>query len=153
MKRNFKKGSSGKLSAHLDLKEVHCKCEYPNCQVTIVDTDAVTLFEKIRSRVGEPVIITRWYSCSAHNQDVGGAPGSQHLNGTAFDFRVSGYSGMQLAGIVEDFSEAEDLGIGTYKHFPRLCHVDTRGHRSRWAHSEYNGGMTKTEINSKRYTV
>lgn len=138
MKKEFPKGSRGKLSQHLDLSEVHCHCRYENCTSTVVDTDAVAAFEKLRAKIREPIRIERWYSCSAHNRDVGGKPGSRHMSGDAFDFKVKGFNGRQLAAIAEEFPEFQDGGIGTYKVHPNLCHVDTRGHRARWAQSEYN---------------
>lgn len=84
--------------------------------------------QKIRDRISKPFKITSWYRPEPWNSRVGGARNSTHLSGMAIDFLIDGMSGRQIAAIVGDW----DGGMGIYRHFPNLLHLDVRGYRARW---------------------
>lgn len=87
MQIKVKKGEKNQLSPHLsqDADHVDCRCTYTDCTDTLVDTQAIALFELVRDVAQAPVTINRWYSCARHNKDIGGEPNSQHLIGMGFD--------------------------------------------------------------------
>lgn len=97
--------------------------------------------EKIREKVGRPLVITSGYRSPAHNEKVGGAKSSYHMKGMAVDFRVVSskgqrpVSGVQLYNLIEDMikkGEIKDGGLGKYKSSPRIVHYDI-GPARRWS--------------------
>ena len=49
------------------------------------------LMESVRAHLGVPIIVTSGFRCKELNDDIGGAPSSQHLTGQACDFIAPGY--------------------------------------------------------------
>lgn len=91
--------------------------------------------EALRVKVGKPVTINSGYRCPTRNRAVGGAKGSQHLVGGAVDVAVDGYTGKELASILEALvasNEIPDGGIGLYADKPEIVHYDQRGRHARW---------------------
>ncbi len=84
--------------------------------------------QKVRDRLGKPFKITSWYRPEPWNGRARGARNSTHLSGGAIDFLVEGMNGRQIARAVGDW----DGGMGIYRHFPNLLHLDVRGYRARW---------------------
>ena len=116
-----------KLSEHFDESEFAC----PHCGVAKVDPRLVDALEVLRTLAGAPVRINSGYRCPDHNKAVGGAPKSQHAEGTAADIRIAGkgvLESFELALMVKDFREG---GIGLYD--TGFLHVDVRNGRARWA--------------------
>lgn len=89
-----------------------------------------TKLDDIREQWGKPIGVTSWYRPTAINRAVGGARGSQHINGSAADI-------YPIGGNIFEFQKWLDarwdmaLGYGAKKGF---CHVDLRspGQRIRW---------------------
>lgn len=77
--------------------------------------------EKLRSIIGEPIYISSGYRCPRHNFNIGGAPNSQHVAGTACDIYVQGMSAAELAKKCKTIFD----GIGTY-YEADFVHVDMR---------------------------
>jgi len=84
--------------------------------------------QKVRDRIGKPFKITSWYRPEPHNSRVGGARNSTHLSGGAMDILVDGMNGRAIAAAVGNWSG----GMGIYRRFPNLLHLDVRGYRARW---------------------
>lgn len=113
------RGENPRLSAHLEAREVHCQgrgC----CQESIVNPAMVDAFEDVRAADGQPILIATaggsGFRCPAHNADpaVGGAAGSLHLTGSAFDLHPApGGSLDKLASAVA--TVIKDGEIGTYR--------------------------------------
>ena len=62
--------------------------------------------ERLRERVGKPIIINSGYRSEAVNKAVGGVKGSNHLTGCAADIRVSGIEQLvRYAAILLDISD------------------------------------------------
>jgi len=87
------------------------------------------LAQRARDRVGRPFIITSWYRPPHINRAVGGARYSRHLVGDAIDFVCEDLNGNQLYWLLDPWWPG---GLGRYRRFPNLCHIDARGYRSRW---------------------
>ncbi|PSB05843.1 peptidase M15A, partial [filamentous cyanobacterium CCP2] len=87
------------------------------------------LAQQARNRIGRPFYITSWYRPPEVNQAVGGASESRHIVGDAIDFYVDGLTGDQLYRALDPWWTG---GLGRYRQYPYLCHLDARGVRSRW---------------------
>jgi hypothetical protein len=87
------------------------------------------LAQQARNRIGRPFSITSWYRPPEINQAVGGASESRHIVGDAIDFYVDGLTGDQLYRALDPWWTG---GLGRYRAYPYLCHIDARGVRSRW---------------------
>ena len=87
----------------------------------LVNEDALDALQRLRNVLGKPLILTSAYRSPQHNVAVGGATGSQHLEGAAFDVRMDNHD-------PEAFKRAAKAsgfrGIG---HYPRsgFMHIDT----------------------------
>jgi zinc D-Ala-D-Ala carboxypeptidase len=79
---------------------------------------ALDALEDMRRRWGGPLIVVSGYRSAEHNRAVGGAPGSKHMSGIAFDIscRLS-----QQDDLIEAACQAGFRGIGRYDHW---IHVD-----------------------------
>lgn len=78
--------------------------------------------EKLRALTDCPIFITSWYRCPACNEAVGGAPKSEHMDGSATDFGTRKHTPKQLAALCEKVPEFRAGGIGTY---PTWVHADS----------------------------
>jgi len=114
-----------KIAENFELSEFQCKC---GCQTVKLCSTLLDRLQKIRTEAGRPVIINSGYRCSGHNRAVGGASGSQHLEGKAADFRIPGLSIQQQRQLAEKYFP--DGGVGFYNNF---VHVDVRGRKARWS--------------------
>jgi hypothetical protein len=81
-----------------------------------------------RDKIGKPFKITSWYRPEPFNSRAGGASNSTHKVGLAIDFLVEGMTGKQLAKVLADWKG----GMGIYRRFPNLLHLDARVSRARW---------------------
>lgn len=79
----------------------------------------------IRDLIGKPLLINSGYRSPAHNQAVGGAPQSQHMNGIAVDIVVTGMPAKELQALLKNWSG----GMGCYQHY---THLDIRPQKARW---------------------
>lgn len=86
----------GNLSPHFTFRELTRTSKIPYKIVnTLLAKDyldnltilANYLLEPVRAILDTPLIITSAYRCPSLNKEIGGSTTSQHLNGTAADFR------------------------------------------------------------------
>ncbi|MBD2006438.1 MULTISPECIES: D-Ala-D-Ala carboxypeptidase family metallohydrolase [Cyanophyceae] len=90
----------------------------------------ITLAEQlqvIRDQIGKPFRITSWYHHQPFGFKLNGASKKEYVMGGAVDFWVEGYTGPQLAQML-DWWEG---GLGTYLYVPYMVHLDI-GPRRRW---------------------
>jgi hypothetical protein len=110
----------------------HGGTRMPPNQATV---DAIVRIAKLaqqaRDRIGRPFHITSWFRPPEINRQVGGAAFSRHIVGDAIDFYVDGLTGDQLYWALDSWWPG---GLGRYRRFPRLSHLDARGYRARWRH-------------------
>lgn len=112
-----------KISEHFKLKEF----QSPDTGEVKVDSKLIEKLEKLRQRIGKPLIINSGYRTPEHNAKVGGAKNSLHLQGKAADIRkVEGLTIDEMANL------AEMIGFDGIGKYSWGIHVDTRGYRARW---------------------
>lgn len=94
----------------------------------LVDEGAMDKLQALRNRLGKPLIINSGYRSPEHNRAVGGAKGSKHMEGIAFDVSMSNHT---PATFIEAAKAVGFRAIGTY---PRqnFVHVDARPNEARW---------------------
>lgn len=113
-------------SEHFKSNELACKC----CGENKVTEELLDLLEAIRTKLGEPVLITSAYRCESHNLKCGGKPKSQHLLGKAADIHVKSMTPKQLHTFLEKNFKIGGMGL-----YPTFVHVDVRkysGKPIRW---------------------
>ena len=118
------KDGSKKLSTNFRVREFACK---DGSDPIFIDTELVTVLQKIREHFGKSVTITSAYRTPSRNKEVGGTTYSQHLYGKAADIKISGVSPKKVADYAETL--LDNGGIGIYNTF---THIDVRDTRSRW---------------------
>lgn len=108
------------------------KCHGRSCACggkASVSINLVNALQKLRDLIGKPIIIVSGYRCKKHNEYVGGAPNSFHVQGLAADIKVKDMSIDDLEKYVHQIPEFENGGIGMYKTW---IHVDVRKGKARW---------------------
>lgn len=119
------KDGNKNLSANFKVKEFACT---DGSDPIFIDSELVTVLQKIRTYFGKSVTITSAYRTPAKNKAVGGETYSQHLYGRAADIKVKGIAPKKVAAYAEKLLPNKG-GIGTYSTF---THVDVRSAKSRW---------------------
>jgi uncharacterized protein YcbK (DUF882 family) len=117
----------GDLSAHFSREELQCSC----CRRLEIDSRLLDGLEALRRLAGIPVVVHAGYRCARHNAEVGGVPHSEHTLGRAADIHLPGLSLQEMYELASSVAEFAEGGIGVYDE--NFVHVDTRGHRARWA--------------------
>ena len=77
-----------------------------------INTEAMDKLQALRDRLGKPLIIRSAYRSPEHNQAVGGAPASKHMQGTAFDIAMANHDPVAFA---EAARAVGFLGFGSNK--------------------------------------
>lgn len=126
----YAKNDHTQVSPHFNVSEFKCKCHYPACDETKIDTRLVDTLEKIRRIIGKPLHLNCGYRCVQHNQDVKGSTFSQHILGKAADISARGIGVEELAKVAAQVL-GNTGGIGKY-HSKNFVHVDVRIKPSRW---------------------
>ena len=105
--------------------EFACK---DGCGSDTVDAELLHVLHELRHLYNTPVRITSGHRCARQNADVGGAGGSQHLQGKAADIKVDG---VEPQDVYEYLCQRypDKYGIGNYK---RWTHIDVRSNKARW---------------------
>ena len=120
-----KKDGNKKVSTNFRVKEFACT---DGSDPIFIDSDLVSILQKIRNHFGKSVTITSAYRTPGKNKAVGGETYSQHLYGRAADIKVSGVTPKKVAAYAETLLKGKG-GIGTYSTF---VHIDVRGTKARW---------------------
>lgn len=119
------KDGNKKLSANFKVREFACT---DGSDPIFIDSDLVSILQKIRTHFGKAVTINSAYRTPTKNKAVGGTTYSQHLYGRAADIKVNGVSPKKVAAYAEILLKNKG-GIGIYSTF---THIDTRATKSRW---------------------
>ena len=107
------------ISKHFAIEEHMCKCG--KCEEQLLHPNLYPMLEKLRARCGgRGIKITSGYRCPAHNEKVGGAPKSKHMEGIAADIKVKGMKASELGRLAV---KVGFTGVKTYRHW---VHVDIR---------------------------
>lgn len=101
-----------------------------------ITPNAQGALERLQGAVG-PLKITSGYRDPEHNAAVGGAKGSQHIHGNAFDVDTSGMNDEARAALIMRAREAGFGGIGVYD---GSLHFDVGGGRA-WGPDYHRGSL------------
>jgi len=118
------KNGNSKVSTNFRVREFACQ---DGSDPIFIDSELVSVLQKIRNHFGKPVTITSAYRTPTHNKKVGGTMYSQHLYGRACDIKVQGIKPADVAKYAETL--LDEGGIGIYNTF---THIDVRSTKSRW---------------------
>jgi len=108
------------IAENFNLREF--ECTHPGHRHVQVSSELVRKLQKLRGRLGRPVIITSAYRCGERNRQVGGAKQSQHLEGKAADISLHN----QTATIGQVASMARDIGFTGIGYYNNFIHLDVR---------------------------
>ena len=121
------------VTKNFNLNEFNSKCGRPmpeNIKKNIIEL--IHNLQVIRDEVKVPISITSGYRSPEHNAKVKGAKDSQHVKGTAVDFKVQGLTPKQVAPIVERLIKEGKIKQGGIGIYPSWVHYDIRGIKARW---------------------
>ena len=87
----------------------------------LVNEAALDKLQTLRDRLGRPMVITSGYRSPEHNQRVGGARNSLHMQGIAFDVRMDNHDPADFE------AAARAVGFTGFGFYPRsgFMHIDT----------------------------
>ena len=119
------KDGNKKASTNFRVKEFACT---DGSDPIFIDSELITILQKIRNHFGKAVTITSAYRTPGKNKAVGGQTYSQHLYGRAADIKVKGVTPKKVAAYAETLLKNKG-GIGTYSSF---VHIDVRSTKARW---------------------
>jgi uncharacterized protein YcbK (DUF882 family) len=88
------------------------------------------LLNNLREEYGQPIFLTSAYRCPKHNKAVGGAKNSAHVEGLAFDIRIT--SDRERDKIVELSFKYGFTGRGYGKTFQHIDIKDRGGYGTCW---------------------
>lgn len=95
--------------------ELSCRC---GCGLFIQNDAALDALQALRNAIG-PLTINSATRCHQHNADEGGAPGSKHLSGEAFDIEIGTHDRGEL------LRAAGQVGFHGFGFGVTFLHVDT----------------------------
>lgn len=116
---------------HIEEFNCHCGCETPEYARMNIILLADEL-QKLRVKLGKPIVIHSGYRCKEHNEDVEGAKFSQHLLGKAADFRVPEMDLNEVYVIITRMIESGEMEQGGLHLYSSFIHYDIRGTKARW---------------------
>ena len=119
------KDGEKKLSTNFKVKEFACT---DGSDPIFIDSELVSVLQKIRAYFGKSCTITSAYRTPTKNKACGGSTYSQHMYGRAADVKISGVSPAKVAAYAETLLKNKG-GIGIYSTF---THIDVREAKSRW---------------------
>lgn len=88
----------------------------------------------LQSSFGGSLTINSAYRSPEKNASVGGATGSQHMQGKAVDISTRGMDDLTKRSLL---SKAMEAGFTSFGFYPTFMHADTRAGKARWV----GGGM------------
>jgi uncharacterized protein YcbK (DUF882 family) len=128
------------VTDHFTVEEWKCHdgTDYPAEWVGDRLTPLCSVLEVLRAELGgHAITILSGYRSPAHNQAVGGASASQHMEGRAADITVEGFAPSDVHRALLQLFQAGKIEIGGLGRYPGWVHVDVRprpasGHLAQW---------------------
>ena len=114
-----KRDGETNLSEAFRVREFAC---HDGSDVIYIDTELITLLQRIRNWAGAPIKVTSGYRTVAWNRKIGGSSTSYHTKGRAADIVVEGKSINKVAA----FAEAIGAGGVERNEDTNYVHIDTR---------------------------
>jgi hypothetical protein len=102
---------------HFSPAEIACNGD----GLLLIHPDSMDKLERLRARIGAPMIVNSGYRSPEYNARVGGAPQSKHMQGRAFDIRMAGHDPIEFEHLAR---EVGFTGFGFYRS-QGFMHVDT----------------------------
>lgn len=97
----------------------------------LVNYKALDALQKLRRMWRQPMYIGSAYRDPLHNERVGGAPQSLHMQGRAFDIKTQGWADSKVVSFVYYATLAGFTGFGMYlDRATPFIHIDTGPHRT-----------------------
>lgn len=108
------------MARYFQAAEFACKC----CDQHGIDPQMVEMLDELRERCGFPIVISSGYRCAKHNQAIGGAKRSAHVEGYAVDIRCHGARAHKVLDVamLMGFSGIGIKQSGAVEH--RFIHLD-----------------------------
>lgn len=105
-------------------REIACK----GTGKLVVDTGAMDKLQRLRTNLGKPLVLTSAYRSPEHNKRVGGAKGSKHMEGIAFDVRMENHDPQVFE------AAARAVGFTSFGYYPKsgFMHIDDRPDGRSW---------------------
>jgi len=111
---------------HFSVAELACRCGGRFCDGEYYhDTEYLDALEKLRAKIGKPLIINSGHRCAQWNAAVGGAPRSMHKT-LAVDISLIGQDRHLL------LAEARALGFNGIGMARTFLHLDRRAVPAHW---------------------
>lgn len=117
----------GDLTKDFSQHEFKCKCK---CDEVVIHRDLLYGLQNLRKIADAKVIIKSAFRCSKHNEAIGGAKNSYHVQGKAADIVIEGKSLKEMYSLAFLIPEFRNGGIGLYPE--GFIHVDVRESPGRW---------------------
>lgn len=104
-------------------------CWPPNGSAIAAIEQVATLLERAQRQVGLPFLINRWYQTSTMQRAWKKFGEHRHALGDAVELICPGLTADQLYWALDPWWPG---GLGRYRQYPLLCHLDARAYRARW---------------------
>ena len=114
----------GDLTRNFSRAEMRCPC----CDLATIDWETLNALQELRNYYNQVITITSAARCKSHNQAVGGAKDSMHLQCRAVDFTIAGVRPQEVQAYLS-IKYPGKFGIGRYSTF---THMDSRETPARW---------------------
>jgi uncharacterized protein YcbK (DUF882 family) len=131
----WEKGYEYPLTAHFSTREFTCKCSYESCKEQRISKGLVDKLELIRVEVGQPLIVTSGFRCTAHQEYI----------------RKSGQSTVVAKKSTHELGDAVDIVPRDKKdvrgYFLKICanHFDSIGLSDKFLHVDQRVGVRRWE--------
>ena len=126
------------MTKNFKLEEFNCKSGAPMPLSVRVNIERLANnLQALRDEIGKPITITSGYRSVEHTRalmkrGVKTSLNSQHVLGTAADFKVAGLSPKHVATVIEVLIAEGKMEEGGLKAYRSWVHYDCAGHRRRW---------------------
>lgn len=111
----------GDLTKNFSRHEFKCRCGCGKIGGSPKFMQGVKMLQKIRDKLGVPLVVCSAYRCPKHNKAVGGAAKSRHTFGDAFDIAVP--KGLTVDKLAAEARAVGFTGIGRY-YKQNFVHMD-----------------------------
>lgn len=135
---SLKADGNKQLTPNFKVSEFRCK---DGSDKILIDDTGIAYLQAIRDFFGSQVIIGSGYRTVSYNDSIGGADGSHHTTGRAWDIDVNAIDNYRLVAMFAETLTPRPGGIGLYQ-YPisgdKWVHIDTGGQGNYWLATSAN---------------